>query len=417
MGKDTILYVDDEVSNLQGFESIYFTEYNVLTATSGKQALEMLDDNEVHLIITDQKMPEMTGVEFLNQAFTKHPDPIRIILTGYSDIEVIIQAINSVGIYRYVTKPWDVQEMDMIIKQGLETFTLRRENKRLVEDLRKANEGLEAKVQERTEQVLEQKEEIEIKNEKITSSINYAKRIQDAMLPKVDFVKQYVDDAFVLFKPRDIVSGDFYWFNEYYGKTIIAVVDCTGHGVPGAFMSMVGSQALNNIVNIKHYDQPDLILSELHKEVKSLLNQQDGNNQDGMDVALCVIDNDRQMLSFSGAKNPLVYVKEGELEIIKGDKFSIGGIQNDQERSFHNHKILIDEPTTFYMFSDGYQDQFGGPEGRKFMIKRLKDLLLNIHNKPLNEQKIILEENINDWMKEHKQIDDILVVGFQVSFS
>ncbi|MEL7003882.1 MAG: response regulator, partial [Bacteroidota bacterium] len=214
MAKYNILYVDDEESNLQGFKSIYFTEYNVITAISGKEALTILEQQEIHLIITDQKMPEMTGVEFLSQVVLKYPDPIRIILTGYSDIEVIIQAVNDIGIYRYITKPWEVTEMNMILTQGIETYMLRQENKRLVLDLKKSNENLEIKVKERTEQVLLQKDEIELKNEKITSSINYAKRIQDAMLPKLDFIKQHVEDAFVLFKPRDIVSGDFYWIAE-----------------------------------------------------------------------------------------------------------------------------------------------------------------------------------------------------------
>lgn len=416
MTKYNILYVDDEESNLQGFKSIYFREYNVITAISGKDALSILEKEEVQLIITDQKMPEMTGVEFLTKVEPKYPDPIRIILTGYSDIEVIIEAINGVGIYRYLTKPWDVNEMDMVIKQGIETYGLRRDNKMLLKNLKQANESLEAKVKERTEQVVNQKEEIEIKNEKITASINYAKRIQEAMLPKVDYIKQYVEDAFVLFKPRDTVSGDFYWVTEYYGKIIIAAVDCTGHGVPGAFMSMVGAQALNNIVNIKHYDQPDLILGELHKEVKLLLKQDSNNNQDGMDVALCMIDNDRQVLNFSGAKNPLVYVQDGELITVKGDKTSIGGSSKEDNKVFKNHKVLVDEPTTFYIFSDGFQDQFGGEEGRKFMIKRLRELLLEVHEKPMEEQRQILDQRLKDWMGKHKQIDDILLMGFKVAF-
>lgn len=416
MAKYNILYVDDEESNLQGFQSIYFTEYNVFTAVSGKEAFEILEKNEVHLIITDQKMPEMTGVEFLTKLVPLYPDPIRIILTGYSDIEVIIEAINSVGIYRYITKPWGVPEMDMVIKQAIETYNLRRDNKQLLVDLKEANEGLEIKVKERTQEVMAQKEEIELKSEKITSSINYAKRIQEAMLPNIDFIKQYVEDAFVLFRPRDIVSGDFYWVNEYYGKIIIAAVDCTGHGVPGAFMSMVGAQALNNIVNIKHYEQPDLILSELHKEIKTLLKQDSGNNQDGMDVALCMIDTDRQSVHFSGAKNPLIYIQNGALTVIKGDKISIGGVHKDDVKTFQNHKIFVDEPTDFYIFTDGYQDQFGGPEGRKFMIKRLKELLLEVNHKSMAAQREALEEQLEKWMGEQRQIDDILVMGFKVSF-
>ena len=167
MEKFNILYVDDEESNLQGFKSIYFKDHNVFTAVSAKEALEVLAKNEIQIIITDQKMPEMSGVEFLNHVVKKYPDPIRIILTGYSDIEVIINAINSPGIFRYMTKPWDVNDMSKIIDQGLETYKLRVENKKLLNDLREVNEQLEDKVKQRTELVLQQKADIQRKQQEL----------------------------------------------------------------------------------------------------------------------------------------------------------------------------------------------------------------------------------------------------------
>ncbi len=415
MKEYNILYVDDEVSNLQGFESIYFTDYHIYTAISGNAALEILRKQLIHVIITDQKMPGMTGVEFLNKVVIKYPDPIRIILTGYSDIEVIIKAINSCGIYRYLTKPWDLQEMNMVLDQAIETYSLRKQNKKLVDDLQKVNEDLELKVRERTLEVERQKANIEEKNDKITASINYAKRIQEAMLPKIEDIKEHLNDVFVFFKPRNIVSGDFYWFHEYYGKIIIAAVDCTGHGVPGAFMSMVGTQALNNIVSIKHYYKPDLILNELRKEVRILLQQDSSKNKDGMDVSLCMIDHDREIINFAGAKNTLVYIENGEVVQCKGDRHSIGGsLDTKKEAIFRNHQVALKSNTTYYLFTDGYQDQFGGAEDKKFMIKRLKELFLDIYTLPMAEQQQVLENTLSEWMQGRSQVDDILVLGFRV---
>lgn len=263
---------------------------------------------------------------------------------------------------------------------------------------------------------------IQHQHESITSSINYAQRIQNAMLPSEGNFNELIKDSFILFKPKDIVSGDFYWFyninenkaNDEGNKTLIAAVDCTGHGVPGAFMSMIGYNSLNMIASKKIYE-PDLILSELNRSIRYSLQQHQNDNKDGMDMALCLIDQEKRTIEFAGAKNPLIIIKDGQLEVIKGDKHPIGGSQGEAERTFTKHVICIDQPTTIYLISDGYEDQFGGPENRKFMIKNLKELLLKIHQEPFEKQKLILEETIENWKgKEEKQIDDILVLGMKI---
>ncbi|WP_299456263.1 tetratricopeptide repeat protein [uncultured Microscilla sp.] len=279
--------------------------------------------------------------------------------------------------------------------------------------------------------------EIENINQDITSSIVYAQRIQEAMLPSLNRIQTYLPQSFVLFKPRDIVSGDFYWFSNIkptnheaapqdmtHDKLVFAAVDCTGHGVPGALMSMTGNNLLNEIVEMRGADCPSEILRLLHKGVKKALKQDETNNRDGMDMALCVIDRQKKEVNFAGAKNPLIYINNGKLHEIKGDKTPIGGEwgKKEGERLFTKHCLpLNNDVTTFYMFSDGYQDQFGGPEGKKFMKGHLKKLLLEIHQKPMKEQKQILETTIIQWMerqnartKEEPQLDDILVVGFRV---
>ncbi len=258
--------------------------------------------------------------------------------------------------------------------------------------------------------------EITKKNDDIESSIRYASRIQAAILPQKNKIKKLLPESFILFKPRDIVSGDFYWLSENDGKIIITAVDCTGHGVPGAFMSMISSTILNEIVNQKNIVNSASILENLHTGVNTSLKQKETANQDGMDMALCTIDKENKVCYFSGAKNPLVYIQNGELKQLKGDKMPIGGMLSERKnhKPFASYEIPLKEDNTFYLFSDGYQDQFGGPKGRKFMRKRFKELLFEIHQKPMEEQKLILDKEIELWKGKLEQIDDILVIGFKV---
>lgn len=254
-------------------------------------------------------------------------------------------------------------------------------------------------------------------NENIKSSINYAKRIQEAMLHKSDLSENQLPNSFVLFRPRDSVSGDFYWVSElknwYDPDVVIAAVDCTGHGIPGAFMSMIGINALNTIIG-QGIAESDQILNALDKEIRSALQQETTGNKDGMDVALCIYRKEKGILEFSGAKNPLVYIQDGALTQVKGDVHPIGGNKPKGTFSFKKHNIPIDEPTTIYLYSDGFQDQFGGEKNTKFMSKHFKSLLLEIHDKPMPEQKAILEQTLNEWMDGQKQTDDILVMGIRL---
>jgi len=292
-------------------------------------------------------------------------------------------------------------------------------------------------LEESREEILMQKEEIEVqaeelatksnilqislediqhKNREITSSINYARRIQSAMLPLESEVAESFNDFFLFFRPRDIVSGDFYWFYQKQNLQIIAVGDCTGHGVPGAFMSMIGSSLLDKIVRDEQITETGKILTELHLAIRLALKQANSESRDGMDMTICTIDKNDQKLQFSGAKNPLYFVQDGKMNIIKGDKFSIGGHQREIKRIFQTHEISINLKTIIYLFSDGYQDQFGGLENRKFMTKRFRNLLFEHYQKPLSNQKQILETTLNDWIKigDEKQTDDILIIGIEI---
>jgi serine phosphatase RsbU (regulator of sigma subunit) len=270
---------------------------------------------------------------------------------------------------------------------------------------------------------IEANKEIDRQNKKINGSINYAKRIQEAMLHRGDLRESLIPDSFILFKPRDSVSGDFYWISEikswYDPDVVIAAVDCTGHGIPGAFMSMIGLNSLNQIIG-EGIAETDQILYQLDKTIYSALQQETTGNKDGMDVALCIHRKEKNVLEFSGAKNPLVYIQNNELFQIKGDVHPIGGPRkstkkSNGEKSFKKHIVPIDQPTMIYLFSDGYQDQFGGEENMKFMTKRFKNLLLEIHQKPVEEQKEILDQTIVEWMGDQRQTDDILVMGIRLN--
>ncbi|OJJ14988.1 hypothetical protein BKI52_41275 [marine bacterium AO1-C] len=275
-------------------------------------------------------------------------------------------------------------------------------------------ENLEDKVAERTQQLNDAYHEIKQKNDDITASISYGQRIQQAILPNTQRIEDTLGNSFVLFKPRDIVSGDFYWFTEVNDKIVIAAVDCTGHGVPGAFMSMIGNSLLSEIVSVKNILSPSDILDTLDKGIQTLLKQDRTKNRDGMDLALCVWDKTKKVLTFAGARNPLVYIQNEELHVIKGNKYSIGGEIRKREVSFEEHHIAIDKPTVCYIFSDGYQDQFGGAEDKKFMKKRFHQLLLETHSKEMVAQRAFLNTTLVEWQHKNRQTDDILIVGFKV---
>ncbi len=249
----------------------------------------------------------------------------------------------------------------------------------------------------------------------ITDSIEYASRIQTAILPPVDYIATVIPDHFIFYKPRDIVSGDFYWITHKEGKTIVAVVDCTGHGVPGAFMSMLGFAFLNEIVNKETELRANEILNQLRDNVKLSLHQTGKENEakDGMDIALCIIDPKENKLQYAGAYNPLYLIRNNELISLKADRMPIG-IHILEKESFTNHEIDILKGDMIYIFTDGYIDQFGGPNTAKFKITPFKEMLISMRDKSMSEQKRILETEFDNWKGDKEQIDDVLVMGIKV---
>jgi len=277
------------------------------------------------------------------------------------------------------------------------------------------NRELETEVEKRTTEMKWQKEQIERKNKDITKSLNYASQIQTAMLPSVSVINKVVSESFVLNKPRDIVSGDFYWAHRIDDRLVVTAADCTGHGVPGAFLSMLGLTFLNEITFKMDILNANTILEILRRRVIKTLHQEgyDKRRLDGIDLSLVVIDINTKELQFSGANNPLYLVRDGDLKVFKGDTMPIG-IQSRNSKPFTNHVMDIKKGDLIYMFSDGFMDQFGGKYGRKFLSRNFKALIKEIAYLPLDMQKKVLSETLDIWRGDYEQIDDILIVGLKV---
>ncbi len=283
-----------------------------------------------------------------------------------------------------------------------------------VRKLRHDKAVLEQKVRERTAEIQRQKDEISEQKKEIMDSIHYAQRIQKAVLPSDLKVEQELPEHFILYLPRDIVSGDFYWISSVDNRTIFAAADCTGHGVPGAFMSMLGVSFLNEIVNKNKRLSAGKILDNLRATVKETLSQSEqSTTKDGMDIALCIYDKTRNTVQYAGAFNPLYLIRNNELTVYKADNMPIG-IHIVEETNFRNHTIRVEQGDCFYIFSDGFQDQFGGKEGKKFLSKSMKRMFTEVHKQPMPQQKEIIHRTLQQWMEGFEQVDDIIVLGVRI---
>ena len=289
------------------------------------------------------------------------------------------------------------------------------------DDLGQRERILEMKVVERTEEVVRQKEEVERQSRKVvelyknvTDSIRYAKRLQESILPPERRIRELLPEAFVYYRPKDIVSGDFYWFEKVEDKVVFAAVDCTGHGVPGAFMSLIGHNGLNQAVKERGRSRPSEVLADLNKIAFDALHKDREQYlvRDGMDMALCSFDPERNVLEYAGANCPLYLVRGEQILHFAPDKSAIGSFDLDG-RVFTDHRIRLETGDMVYIFSDGYADQFGGPKGKKYLYRRFRELLVEISVHPPERQRVLLNDAFNAWRGAHEQVDDILVIGMR----
>jgi ligand-binding sensor domain-containing protein/serine phosphatase RsbU (regulator of sigma subunit) len=311
-----------------------------------------------------------------------------------------------------VWRTWWFIFSSIAILTGIIILIIRQREK----EQKKIQAYLEKELEARTSVVLKQKDKIELQNLEITDSINYAKRIQTSILPDIYKLKETFKDAFVFFRPRDIVSGDFYWFEKMAeDKFILVCADSTGHGVPGAFMSMIGSTLLQDIVSRQHITRPSQVLKMLDTQIFSTLNQnlELGVSNDGMDMVICEINIKTRHIIFASAMRPVILVLDGEPQYIKGNRSSVGG-ESVIEKYFDDQEYYLNNGDTLYLFSDGLPDQFGGIDGKKMKIARLKKLIEDVTNLPLNEQKESITKFYDEWKGDYDQVDDVLLIGVRL---
>jgi serine phosphatase RsbU (regulator of sigma subunit) len=340
----------------------------------------------------------VSGIDFL--AFSEKSD---------SQIYLHIQEFNFI---------FKLAHIGVFIFINLNIYHLRKVNFRFEDRLNEKNHILDFQNRElksRGEKILKQKNIIEEKSRDIFESIQYASRIQEAVLQPIDFLNEWGVDNFILYKPANVVSGDFYWGCKKDERIVIAAGDCTGHGVPGALMSILGISFLDDIFDTRKILNAADVLNYLREDVIRKLRQKgtSGEAKDGMDISLCIIDNKTGILNFAGANNPAYMIRDGSFSIIKADKIPIG-IDFRGQIPFTNNDIEVRRGDHIYLFSDGYADQFGGPSGKKFMYKPFQDLLVRIHDSPMIHQKEILENTFEEWKGIRAQIDDVMVIGLRI---
>ena len=436
-----VLIVDDENDihtvirmALDGFE-FQSKKIQFYDAYSGKEAREILHKTpDIALILLDVVMETLhAGLEFVKYVREKLENPfIRIVLwTGQAGQAPKREAVISYEINDYKTKTeLTTDNIFSVVLSSLRTY----DAMITVESYR---QNLESKVKERTKELEAEKEKVTFQKKEITDSIRYAKRIQTAILPPHQLLNENFSNYFILDKPRDIVSGDFYWLTKKNDKVFIAAADCTGHGVPGAFMSMLGIAFLNEIVNKSNTSKANEILNHLRDNVINSLNQSGRNEEtkDGMDIALCIIDKKNGVVEYAGANNPMyIFRKSNEihseeqqsegnyqlqqsndyqLRIQKADRMPVG-VHAFSNISFKNSIIPIQKGDTIYIFTDGYVDQFGGEHDKKFKSRPFKKLLFEIQELDMSRQEETLLKMHEDWMGEKEQIDDILIIGVKI---
>lgn len=385
-----ILIVDDSKTNIQALGEA-LNEYNCIAATTGENALRIaMGNKKPDLILLDIIMKGMNGYEvckILKQDNTTNDIPV-IFITAQTDPESLVKGFN-VGAVDFITKPFHIDELKVRVSTQLKY-------KKSLD-----NNSLYLK-------------SIEDIYDTITNSIYYAQKIQQATLPHSNYLDKVLDEHFVFYRPRDIVSGDFYQVNKIENKILIIAADCTGHGVPGALMSMMSMAFINEIINLEKKYQPHEILNQLRKNIISTFNSNSDENEaisEGLDASIVLIDPQNDTMKFAGANLPIYLVRNMELIEFKGDRMPVG--RYPSQNPFRYYDINLKENDCIYLFSDGYADQFGGAKNRKMMLKKFKQTITSNNFYHMKEQKKLLIKYFTEWMGHNEQLDDVLLMGYR----
>ena len=415
-----ILVVEDEKNIRDTLKDILsLNGYKVFTAQNGKEGIEMATEELPDLIVSDVMMPEMNGYELIEniRKMEKFASIPFIFLTAKSDIDSLRNGM-MLGADDYIVKPFKAKELINAIRLRIGKAHILK------------GQQIEKEVKARTKKIGEERDKLFEENANITSSIEYARRIQHAFLPDESLLRSNIKDCFLIYEPKQIVSGDFYWWRNIRGKLVVAAIDCTGHGVPGALLSIAANNLMNTVAGEYGLNDPSKILQALndlfHKIFKSSGKK---GIQDGMDMSVCTIDDKSKIIEFAGAKRPLIHVssKDNVLELkgneirengharmtyVKGDLISIDGQQFVGQ--FTKHKFSYVPGDKIYMFSDGFTDQFGGERGKKYQVSQLKELCLSVHGMSMNDQYEAIKKAHESWRGDMEQVDDIVLIGLEL---
>ena len=427
-----LLYVEDDEAlrkNTLRLLSSFFE--SVDSASNGQEGLDKFKQGEYDMVISDLHMPVMNGIEMVRQIKELNSDQIVIITSAHDETDYLLKLI-SMGVESFILKPLDLEQFLSVLIKSLKIVNLRKieANYKLqleetvrqrTEELSAANIKLEEynitleqKVLQRTAELNSSLTEIEKANKKVMDSIEYAKMIQRSLLPNLDEVKTHLPNSFFIWVPRDIVGGDIYYTDFYNDSFIIGLMDCTGHGVPGALMTMIASSGLRRIIRDESQRNPAEILKRLNFFIKTSL-QQDTDyalSDDGLEAALCFVDSKKKTLSFAGSRMPLITVHNDQADIIQGDRISLGYRNSNLDHTFNEHTIQLKPGMCFYLYSDGFVDQIGGQKPVSFGRRRLVELLKKNSRESFEIQKSRLLETFDDFKGDSETRDDFTVVGF-----
>lgn len=407
-----LLLLSENTTDIERISSILndeFPEINIVNKHPHHSLVKEIEILLPDIIIFD--------IDNLQDDFTENLDLLVNILSVKKIPIIVLSSSNDynkiykTGVINFIQKPYSKITLISNLKTASNLINILDSINIKEKEIEEKNEKI--KIQIENEQI--QKEIIIRKNKEIMADIRYASRIQQAILPNIEFINETIQEYFILHQPKSHVSGDFYWVSCLGNKKVIAVGDCTGHGLSGALMHMLGAVYLNEIVSKGNFNSANEILDQLRDHIMRSLNQtgESGEAQDGLDIALCIIDSENKKLQFAGANNPLYIVKKDEIIEFKGDRMPVG-IHINFDKPFTNQIIDLESNDQIYLFSDGYADQFGGPKGKKFRYKQFKELLFNIRHEPMNIQKEILNNTHDKWRGTMDQIDDILVFGIKI---
>lgn len=398
--KYSLLYVDDEATNLRVFKANFRKFFNVHTSTNPIEAIDILNQEDIQVIVTDQRMPEMTGTQFLEKILPDHPDVIKIILTGFTDIEAIKDGINRCGIFKYITKPWNFDEMKGVLERAVDTYQQSIESEEHIKELEDSNVELESRVRERTE-------ELNKINKRLIDSIRYAGLLQQSMLPNDRYLSRQFKDHFVIFETKYLFSEEFVWTTRLNFRsedyTVVSLIEFDGKGIVGSLKTLIADSVLNYLTHDRKIFHSGEIINELKYELDAAGSDE---LQCDLKVSVAVFDHNAETLQFSGINQDMIVFNGQKSTLLKGD-------EGDHFEDAIADKINIEPNASYYMYSNGYYNQVN-EDGVKFSYEKFEEMLKSVQDKPMSEQREFLMSNLQTWKSGTSLNDDISIIGFKL---